>query len=106
MMAGWRRSPAIAGLVVASFLIVQLVVPISRFGDDSTRRFGWQMFSLARPSPQFVVTTSTGDIEIALSDYMARVRADVDVTLLLPPHLCSVIPGADYVTWEDGSHQC
>lgn len=106
MMAGWRRASATAVLVVALFLIVQLAVPISRFGDDSTRRFGWQMFSLVRPSPQFVVTTSTGEVEIDLSEYMARVRDDVDVVALLPPHLCLVIRGAENVTWEDGSHQC
>lgn len=105
-MAGWRRSPAVAVLVIAVFLVVQLAVPLSRLGTDSPRRFGWQMFSIARHSPQFVVATETGEIEIEVSDFMARVRADVDLVALLPQHLCSVVPGAEVVTWEDGVHRC
>lgn len=105
-MVGWRKSTVVAALVTAMFVLVQLAIPLSRLDDQSTYRFGWQMYSLARPAPQFIVSTSAQTMDIELSDYMAQVRADVNVDALLPDHLCSVIPGAKSVTWEDGAHEC
>ena len=105
-MSSWRRSPVVAVVAMSLFLVVQLAIPISRVGEEGPRRFGWQMFSTAQTSPEFVVTTETGDEAIDLSDYMARERADIDLQSLLPSHLCSTVPGAISVTWEDGQHRC
>jgi len=105
-MTGWRRSRLVASIVIAAFLIVQLAVPLSRFGDDTARRFGWQMFSSSSPAPDFVVVTSTDDIDIVLDDYLAMRRADVDFAEYMPPHLCSVVPDAQQVTWDGGSYAC
>jgi len=89
------------------FLVVQLSIPILRFGDgDRAQRFAWQMFSTAEQSPVFVVHTQDETMEIALGDFMARVRADIDIVSLMPPHLCEVVPDADRVTWETGEHVC
>jgi hypothetical protein len=90
---------------VTVFLIVQLDIPISRIGDDA-RRFGWQMFSTAQSAPQFVVITDSGEIDIDNDDYLAKSRADIDLETLLPPHLCSVVPGAVSVDWEGGEFEC
>ena len=104
-MTDWRRSRVLAGLVIAAFLVVQLTVPISRFGEDA-HRFGWQMFSSAGRQYDFSVATNDGEIEVDLEDYMAIVRADLDLTEVMPEHLCNVIPDAQRVTWRSGSHQC
>ena len=105
-MTGWRTSRVAAVSVIAVFFIVQLAIPISRIGDDDPRRFGWQMFSTSSQAPHFVVTTDTGEVEVDLADYMARVRGDIDIVSLMPPHLCNVIPGAESVSWEGGDFEC
>lgn len=107
IMRDWRKTRAVAVLVITLFLITQLVVPISRFGDDSAKRFGWQMFSEGYASPGFVVHTTEGaDVEIPLGDYTAILRADVALTELIPPHLCTVVPDAASVTWQTGEYLC
>ena len=105
-MSDWRLSRVATAVAIVVFLAVQLAIPISRFGDEGARRFGWQMFSSAGQEPHFVVTTSTEELEIDLEDYMAMIRVDVDIAGLMPEHLCSVIPEAIEVDWEDGHHQC
>ena len=94
-------------IVIAVFLTVQLTLPIGRLGPhESARRFGWQMFSVAREDPTFVVATDSGQSVIDLNDYMAGARGDVDIVGFLPPHLCSVVPGAVRVTWDSGEYRC
>lgn len=105
MVRNWRSSRKIAAACITIFLIVQLVVPITRFGDESARRFGWQMFSASAASPEFVVTTNSGRVEINLDDYMARVRSDIDIEALLPPHLCSVALARE-VIWDSSRLAC
>lgn len=105
-MSNWRRSRPLALAVIIAFLVVQLAIPISRLENEDTRRFGWRMFSVTRLAPEFVVVTGTEDMEIVIEDYMARVRADIDIAGLLPAHLCAVVPDARKVTWEDGEHPC
>ncbi len=106
-MNDWRQSPTVALLGIALFAIVQLAIPLSRIAsDESPRRFGWQMYASAQQSPEFTVHTSSGSETIVLDDYMARVRLDLPLEELTPPHLCEVFPGAESVTWGDGIHQC
>ena len=106
-MSSWRRSHFIAWTAVLLFLVIQLWVPASRLGDhDRAPRFGWQMFSTYRESPQFVVETPTQQREISLEDYVAGVRGEIDLEGLLPPHLCNVFPDAIEVTWESGEFTC
>lgn len=101
----WRRSRLAAAIVIAFFFAVQLAIPIGRL-DGESQRFGWQMFSSASLRGHFVVTTADGQMDIDVEDYVAAVRAEVDVDRLLPVHLCSTIPGAEIVTWDNGSHEC
>jgi hypothetical protein len=105
-VSSWRRSPVVALIVTSVFLVVQLSIPLSQLSSDFANRFGWQMFSTTRPVPEFVVETSHERVEISLNDYMARVRADIDIAEELPPHLCQVVPGAQSVTWDDGEYRC
>jgi hypothetical protein len=104
-VSDWRKSTVIAVIAMAMYLAVQLAIPISRIGDDA-RRFGWQMFSTAQFAPEFVVETATEEIDIDYRDYIAMSRADVDLETLLPPHLCSVVPGAISVRWDGGELEC
>lgn len=105
-VSSWRRSPAVAVIVSSVFLIVQLGLPLSQLNSDLASRYGWQMFSTTRAIPEFVVKTSSELVEITLNDYMARVRADIDIVDELPPHLCQVVPGAQSVTWDEGEYRC
>lgn len=107
LVSEWRKSPIVAGIVIGGFVIVQLAIPISRFGDDADlRRFSWQMFSSSVRAPEFVVHAGNDELEIDLEGYMARVRADVEIETIIPDHLCKTIPGAEFVTWDDMRHEC
>lgn len=64
------------------------------------------MFSTVRESPEFVVEMPAQQREIALEDYVAEVRGEIDLEGLLPPHLCDVFPDAIRVTWESGEFTC
>jgi hypothetical protein len=106
-MTGWRQSRAVALVVIAVFLTVQFVIPIARFGNhEVTQRFGWQMFAGFVPAPEIVVVTSQGEEPIALDEYMAWPRSDIDIIAYLPAHLCEVVPDARTVVWRNGSRQC
>ena len=106
-MTNWRQSRPLALMVIAVFLIIQLALPISRLGDVSAKRFGWQMFSEGSTLPLFVVHTDDGtEFETSLDDYTAMLRADIDLVDLVPPHLCAVVPDAASVTWQTGEYRC
>ncbi len=105
-MSDWRESRPLAYVILAVIVTLQLAIPLSRVGTDE-RRFGWKMFSLeGTPLGLVVETTNGSEIEIDPDEYMAMVRADVDILALLPPHLCLVVPDAATVTWEGGSLEC
>ena len=106
IMSDWRRSSTVAVIAVSLFIMVQLAIPLFRVGNQDLQRFGWQMYSSARPSPEFTVYTTTGSETIDLEQYMARIRLDISLEELMPPHLCAVVPGAESVTWDDSVHQC
>lgn len=106
-MSSWRKSGRIASVAAGLIILVQFAVPISRLVDeDKATRFGWQMFSGSRAFPQLVVETPEGDVDIALSDFLIRQRVEIDVVQVLPPFLCSEIPNAVSVRWDDGEYQC
>lgn len=106
-MTQWRTSHLVAGVVIALFLIVQLTIPIVQAGSDAPERFAWQMFSKGESAPDFVIVLSNGETQpIELADYVAAGRAEIDYDEYMPPHLCSVIPDAVEITWEEGAHRC
>jgi hypothetical protein len=106
-MTGWRQSRAVALVVIAVFLTVQLIIPIGRYGNfEVTQRFGWQMFAGFVPAPQITVVTSDGEHPVVLDDYMAWPRADIDIVRYLPAHLCEIVPDVQSVRWETGSLEC
>lgn len=107
MMREWRASPVVAAVVLTLFLIVQLAIPISRLGkEDEARRMGWQMFSVAGESIEFVVHTPGTSQGIALDEVLAKVRGDLDLAHLIPPHLCATVNDAFKVSWNDSVYQC
>ena len=83
-MTGLVRDRVVAITSLVLFVVVQLVVPISRFTSDEAERFGWQMFSKNVKAP-VVQVEANGELQrIELEDYMARVRADI-----VPSQRCS-----------------
>lgn len=104
----WRQKRWIAVVLTAGILLVQLAIPASRLADENepSVRFGWQMFSTLTPSVKFTVITRDGELDIDTEDYLARLRGDLALTVIFPPHLCDVVEGAQSVTWEDGGYRC
>ena len=106
-MSEWRKSPAVALVIMTLFLILQLGVPLTRIGEhEMAQRFGWQMFSVLSQEIEFTVHTADSSETIDLDDIMARVRADLPLEEEVPPHLCKTTPEAVRVTWEGGEFQC
>lgn len=106
-MSEWRKSPAVALVIVTLFLIIQLGLPLSRLGEhDRAPRFGWQMFSVFSQEVEFRVHTADSSESIELDDIMAIVRADLPLEEGVPPHLCRITPEAVRITWEGGEYQC
>lgn len=87
-------------------VLIQLGIPASLVGAEDQPRFGWQMFSTGDPLPSFEVVKGSDVEAIDLDEYMARDRDEIDVTALLPPHLCKVIPGATRIVWDTGERSC
>jgi len=107
MMTEWRKSPTVAAVIVALFVILQFVIPISRSSDgEHPERFGWQMFSSAGEAIEFSVHTATGTLVIDLQEVMANPRGDIPLEELLPTHLCETVDGAAFVTWNDKRYEC
>ncbi len=107
-MSDWRWTPKAAVTVMALFLAFQLTVPaILLFTENETsQRFGWQMFSHAVPDPGFAVVTAAGERKVTLDEVLAGPRADLPLDELVPPFLCTAVPGAIRVTWIKGSYEC
>ena len=87
--------------------MVQVAVPISRIGEgDRSQRFGWQMFATVSNAPAFTVETRSGVQNVDLDSYLARVRGDLDLSVLLPPFLCEEVEGAISVSWDEQTYRC
>lgn len=107
-MTGWRWNRKLALAVLSTFVVIQLTIPTVLLvsADGSSQRFGWQMFSHAAPDPGFTVVTPTGEQSVALAGILARPRADIVLSELVPPFLCTTVSGAIRVTWNSGSFEC
>lgn len=93
--------------LIVTFLVVQLAIPISRlFPLETPHRWAWQMFSRTPHSVQFVIHTPTDTTDVVLRQHMAQVRGDIDLTGLMPAHLCLVYDEAIRVTWDSGELEC
>jgi hypothetical protein len=94
----WNARSLAAACVFCGFLAVQVVVPALRLDSPDISRFGWQMFAKAQPRELFVVHHRTGVVDtVDVSDFLARHRADLELTATLPAHLCSRVPAAQVV---------
>lgn len=97
----------LALLVISLFVVVQISLPVARLGSvDDARRFGWQMFSAYNPRPEFSVVTDTGVEGVDLDRITARLRADLDLEVLVPGHVCAHTEGAIAVTWDGRRAEC
>jgi hypothetical protein len=76
------------------FLIIQLIMPIVQLiWAPRPARFGWQMFSVSSPPPNFAVVLDDGTSKpIAIESFVTSLRGDVPLAQFLPPHLCRVVP--------------
>lgn len=80
----------------AVFLALQALVPIYQLlVAPRPARFGWQMFSVSAPPPDFAIVRADGSsAPIAIEPYVASARGDVPLAQFLPAHLCRIVPGA------------
>jgi hypothetical protein len=106
-MAEWRKSSTVAVVGLALFAILQLGIPASQVGDsDRPQRFGWQMFSVLGERITFTVLTPDGPQDMELEEVMARARGDIPIEILIPPHLCDSVEGAESITWGSSVYEC
>src|SRR5262245_22432804 len=89
----WTSRHLAAAVFCATFLTVQIAIPIVQLTSPRPARFGWQM-STARPrSPQFYIVMTDGTVRLADgSVYLALSRGEMDAAAVLPPHLCRMMP--------------
>jgi hypothetical protein len=89
----WSSRHLLAAVFCASFLTVQIAVPIVQLASPRPARFGWHMWTARRRAPQFSVVMKDGSVRPAdVSIYLASSRGEMDAGAVLPPHLCRVIP--------------
>lgn len=89
----WTSKNVLVLIFFASFLTIQIVVPIIKLTSQRPARFGWQMWSARKKFPRFFVVMKDGTSQPAdLSRYIGWSRGEIDLTEALPPHLCRVVP--------------
>jgi len=96
----WARI-VVAGFCVV-FLALQALVPLAQLlWAPRPARFGWQMFSVSAPPPDFAIVRADGSsAPIAIEPYVSSFRGDVPLAQFLPAHLCRVVPGAVAVRFQ------
>lgn len=81
--------------LIAVFLAVQLTVPALAMFGPRPARFAWQMYSGVRTQASFAIVQADGEtVDVALRDYLGNPRLDIDLTTILPDHICDVEPEA------------
>lgn len=76
-------------MVFLGVFALQIAIPAAKLRSGSQSRFGWQMFARLGSDPWFGVRYADGSVDtVQVGDYLARVRSDIDLPALLPPHLC------------------
>jgi hypothetical protein len=89
----WTSRHLRAAVFCASFLTIQIAVPIVQLTSPRPARFGWHMWTARPRSPQFYIVMNDGTVRQAdVSVYLASSRGEMDAGAVLPPHLCRVIP--------------
>jgi hypothetical protein len=84
-----------------AFLAVQVVVPSWQLTQPPPARFGWQMYAAGARASEFAVVGRDGSVTpVALGEYIARQRDDLDLLRFLPPTLCART-GAVAVRYRD-----
>ena len=108
------RSPHVIATFCALFLLLQLIAPaLQLICAPRPARFGWQMFSVSAPPPDFIVERQDRTrMPIDIKPYVLSLRGDVPLAQFLPPHLCQVLPGIVAVHYrfpgaqQSESYQC
>lgn len=100
-LPAWRSRSAIAALCTI-FVLVQLLVPAAQLiWAARPARFGWQMFSVSAPPPDFAIELRDGTTEpLDIKPYVVSLRGDVPLAQFLPPHVCRVVPGVVAVRYR------
>lgn len=80
--------------LAGAYLLLQIAVPAVMLLQPRPARFGWQMFSGGSVAADYVVEHDGFTSRIDPTDFVALSRADIDLTIHLPAHLCEVVPGA------------
>jgi hypothetical protein len=96
----------LGGAFFASFILVQVAVPLFQLTQPRPARFGWQMYSTIRADAlgeSYHIEDAGGELTpVELSAHVAVARTEIDYRTVLPPYLCEVTPGAVAVVFERG----
>jgi hypothetical protein len=86
-----------AGFIVL-FGLIQIVLPAIMLAEPRPARFGWHMFTQGRTKGEFSVVHADGTrTRVRIADYAVSDRPEVDFHVVLPAHLCRVMPEAHAV---------
>lgn len=105
------RRRAVAGFILA-YLAIQIVVPALKLAGPDDHPFGWQMYSTVG-NEKFELSSTDGSTEtIDPTEYVLRLRTEIDYSDTLPPLLCNRFPNATTVrvsspmAGTEEFHQC
>lgn len=97
-IASWTAREALAAIFFCSYLLLQIVLPTLQLIEPGPRRFAWQMFSrVGHARPEFYLLSGSSERQVDLARHVVRLRAEIDLSRVLPPHLCEVYPRVDSV---------
>lgn len=98
-----RPRATASAAVFAALLALQVCIPLLRLGSERSTRFGWQMFATLSEPVQFTVRYRSGLVDtIDVADHVVKGRSEIDLSAVLPPHLCRRLEGADAVMVRRG----
>jgi hypothetical protein len=101
MLGKLSRDVRARGLLFASFLVVQVGVPLALLPTERPARFGWQMYAGIRTQPRFWARDRGGVTSIEVWRLLGNPRVDVQIPTASWPQLCALSSAASIrVEWR------
>ena len=82
-------------ILVASYLAIQIGIPLRQLQAPRPARFGWQMYSALNTPRLYTSVRADGSTErIDIGQYVSQLRAEADFARALPSAICDKHPEA------------
>lgn len=78
-------------VVFSAIVAFQLGMPLVQLWAPRPARWGWQMYATLPIPPTFSVVLHNGTVQpVDSAAYVTLMRTEVDLAIVLPPHICRV----------------